>query len=101
MLIRAFFNRVFSSFRLLLSNFSSANPIPSGKNREVSSFLTALKKYASFLFVVLSQTPNDTEIKARQRRERIDQVRSFPKLNAKAMAKRITPVSYTHLRAHE
>jgi hypothetical protein len=49
----------------LLSNFSFANPTPSGKYNDVSSFLTALKKNASFLLVLLSQIPNETVIRTR------------------------------------
>ncbi|MCK7541503.1 MAG: hypothetical protein MZV63_66790 [Marinilabiliales bacterium] len=91
MLIFAFFNLVFNSLRLLLSNFSFANPTPSGKISDVSSFLTALKKYASFLLVLLSQTPNENVSRIRLHKRKIDQVRSFPKLKAKASERRIIP----------
>ena len=59
MLSFAFFNLVFNSLRLLLSSFSFEKPVPSGKNNDVSSFLTELKKNASYLFVLLSQIPKN------------------------------------------
>ena len=80
---------LFNSLRLLLSNFSFANPTPSGKNNEVSSFLKALKKNASFLLVLLSHTPNETVIRTRMKSENNEYVRSFPKLKAKPVERRI------------
>jgi hypothetical protein len=76
---------------LLLSSFSFAKPTPSGKNNEVSSFLTALKKYASFLLALLSQRLNETVSRAIIINDNIVYVRSLPIVNARANVKSIIP----------